>query len=251
MNRCDQERTLPPPGAADGCPNLRQFQSSSENRVPIRDLLPLRWQLMVAGGRQVHEGHCARWWRGSLLKGALEAWGHWVVAGRPKRPCNADVAARPSLPSSLCFGRWNKWACQRRCLQWPCVQAGGVGLIMRLASCWAWGRLLEIYEYQCGYLWKRNHIPLDIWLALKGVRGFKKGWYDMEFKLWSSLHGSPVRASDSAIYNWRRKHTIVSLISNIILQNFKMTIRNTEVEAFLYVQQKVSDTVMLLALREV
>lgn len=40
----------------------------------------------------------------------------------------------------------------RRCLHWPCVPAGGVGLIMRLASCWAWGGLLEIYEHQCGYL---------------------------------------------------------------------------------------------------
>lgn len=167
------------------------------------------------------QGQCPRWWRGSFLKGTLEARGHWVVVGRPKRPCNAGAAAWPSLPSSLCFGSWNKWACQRRCLQWPCVQAG-VGLIMRLASCWAWVGLLEICEYQCGYLWKRNTIPFDIWLALKGVCGFKKGRYDMEFKLWSSLHGSPVRASDSVIYNWRRKQIIVSLISNLIFQNFKM-----------------------------
>lgn len=136
-----------------------------------------------------------------------------------KRPYNAGAAAQPSVPSSLCFGSWNKWACQRRCPPWPCVPAEGMGLIMRLASCWAWGGLLAIYEHQCGYLWKRNNIPFDIWLAFKGVHEFQKGWYDMEFKLWSSRHGSPVRASGSAIYNWRRKHAIVSLISNLIFQN--------------------------------
>lgn len=98
-------------------------------------------------------GRCARWWRGSFPKGTLEARGQWVVAGRPKRPCNAGATARPSLPSSLCFGSWNKW---------------GVEEVSALALCA--GRRCGV-DYEVGQLlglgWATWNLWTSVWLLVK------------------------------------------------------------------------------------